>query len=229
MNTKLFLGMAAYAGLFAALVASAPLRAYGDEAPIRFGGGLSITSPQGGPKTYESKQGFGFSLFGEKELQPDRSLRGRLEYLTFGEDTHKIKREDWYDTDEWEEKCSANATVAMLDFVYRLESHDHGIYLFGGAGFVQGTFKKEGDFKKDKDYYAYYGFKKEDLTAKGSGLGFSLGAGYNMNEKLGLELSYTTASGIATSKVFSIDEDWYETEPVKLSFTCIQVSLRYRF
>jgi len=87
MNTKTFLARLACTGLFATLVAAAPLKA--DEY-MKFGGGLHIVNP-GGDLTNEKevpikiKMGFGLSLFGEMGLNDKMALRGRVDYNVFGE------------------------------------------------------------------------------------------------------------------------------------------------
>jgi hypothetical protein len=206
MNTQLFLSRA-MTGLFAAMIASGPLKADGGEsAPIRFGGGLSIVNPSGDFEKF-SKQSFGVSVFGERELKSNTALRVRVEYATFGE--KKVTLGVGYSS--WQEKGSANTTVAMLDYIHRFESHDKGFYAFGGAGFVQGTLKLK--------YYEYV----ESLS--GSGFGFSGGLGYRVDKNLGCELSYTTGGKITTGE----DDEYYKLIPANLPFNWISLSFSYRF
>jgi hypothetical protein len=211
MNTKLFLGRAACAGLFAALVASAPLKADGSDKtiPIRFGAGLSVVNPTGDFEKF-SKQSFGVSFFGERELNKNRDLRGRVEYATFAE--KKVTFSWGYNT--WQAKGSANATVAMVDYIYRFESRNKGVYVFGGAGWVQGTLK-----------FDHYHYEIKD-SLSGSSFGFSAGAGYNLDKNLGGEISYTTGGTIKTP---ADDEDYGGLLPTNLPFNFIRISFTYRF
>ena len=196
MNTKTFLARFTCTGLFAALVAAAPPLKAQD---FRFGAGLSVVNPYG-DLSDTAKLGFGVSAFGELGFTQSQALRGRVEYALFGEKdlTH-------LGTDSLGIKYtgSANALLLFADYILRLESHNKGLYAFGGVGIVNGTFKVEGSLS---------GISASESESK-SKLGYSAGAGYNFNRNLGLEASLTATDG----------GDEF------IDFNYVRVSFKYRF
>jgi opacity protein-like surface antigen len=170
------------------------------DSSMRFGAGLQLVNPMGesadtdttGKLGDYAKMGFGLTLLGEMGLADRHALRGRAEYHSFGEKSEH----GW--------KNNASAITVFADYIFRFESHDTGLYAFGGLGMVNGTIKSES-----------YGYSESE---SGSGLGFSAGLGYNFSRNMGAEAQYVTASGLEFG-----DNDY------KIDFNWIQVSFKYRF
>jgi len=196
------------AGLFAGLVAGAPL----DAAPkrkqkteeFRFGAGVQLVSPSGdiadtvvGP----AKMGFGLSVFGEMNLNPNMALRGRIDYNAFGEGEDRGV------------KVNIATTTVFVDYIYAIDSVNEGLYLFGGLGMVSTDVEwSAGGVTADW----------KDISGGGDsgGLGFTIGAGFNFNKNFGGEVSLVQASGNLTvgggsSKTY--DSNW------------LQIAVKYRF
>jgi len=218
-HTQTFLSKVLCAGLFAGLVASAPLKA--DEW-LKFGAGLHLANPSGDltdekKLSTKVKMGFGLSVFGEMGLNDKMALRGRVDYNIFGEGEKKESGK--YDADTWSETytMNANATTVFADFIYRFDSHEKGLYAFAGLGLVNCKISWE-----EKDQWTYDGTpltEKYSGSESGSNFGFSLGLGYNLTKNMGLEASYTTASDVIKPK---------ESDK-KFGYDAMQVSFKFRF
>jgi len=153
----------------ALVAAGAPaLMAEGD---FRFGAGLSVAGPIGDLSDF-CEQGFGVSAFGEWGFAGSHALRGKAEYILFGET--KVGRDH---------KSNANALFVMADYVYRFDSHDHGFYIFGGVGYVSGSATTNdrilGEWAKTTD---------SDGT-----FGYNAGFGCNFSKHFGVEATYVMA------------------------------------
>ena len=146
--------------------------------------------------------GFGASLVGEFALSDNMAIRGRGEYVAFAPKKFIII--------EW----TTSGIVGMADFVYRFDSHNTGLYVFGGAGVINSKYAIE----------VKLGGYKWSKTTTYTGLGVSCGGGYNFTKDIGVEASYTQSIGDPES----ISNPSAETyNPAALSFA--QVSLRLRF
>ena len=89
--------------------------------------------------------------------------------------------------------------------MYRFNTIDSGLYLFGGAAGIRGDAYLKVDLPKN-------------VETDGFGLGFSAGLGYNFYGQFGVEASYTMANKVIDNKVIELSNlEW------------AQVSLRFRF
>jgi len=187
----LFAGLVAGAALDAAPARRKQSRKPTDE--FRFGVGVQIVSPIGTLNTWHGvKTGFGASILGEMALNNNMGLRARADYNVFGEGT--------YITDT--AKSKANAMTAFADFIYSFSSRDEGFYVFGGFGMVGGKIEHK--------------YPSRTTSFNANGLGYTFGAGYNIDKNMGLEASLVQAAGIVDEAIFS-DFNW------------MQVSFKYRF
>jgi len=218
-HTQTFLSKVLCAGLFAGLVASAPLKA--DEW-LKFGAGLHIANPSGDLTDEEKmvsklKMGFGLSVFGEMGLNDKMALRGRVDYNIFGEGKKEESESYMGFSSNYTLTLNANATTVFADFIYRFDSHEKGLYAFAGLGLVNCKLSAEW-----KDEWTESGIKHIDSdkdSESGSNFGFSLGLGYNFTKNMGLEVSYTTASDVIKP----------EGTNEKFGYDAMQVSFKFRF
>jgi len=234
MNTKTFLPRAACAGLFAALVAAAPLKA--DEW-MKFGLGLHIVNPSGDLTNekavgVKAKMGLGLSAFGEMGLNANMALRGRLDYNVFGEGEKKESYRDYIDgypvSMSESAKLNASATTVFADFIYSFDSHEKGFYAFVGLGLVAG--KLDYDIKVTASAEGISPITESgSMSGSGSGLGISLGCGYNFNKNMGLELSWASANGVISEIKDKNGRRHTLENKDKISFNWLQVSFKYRF
>jgi hypothetical protein len=164
-----------------ALIAAAPLCAQdGGWSKVNWGVQLGALIPldfKGYYLDYET--GFGLAGYGEKVWSNNWALRGRLEYVKYGEASES--GESWYKNGYYIRKCSSYQTGLMADVIYYGLSNN--LYLFGGVG------------------YFYIVDTWSDVWSDGSDVGsdtvsapyLSLGIGWNFTPHLGLEVKYTVA------------------------------------
>ena len=157
----------------AALITSAPLQAQ----DWRFGGQLSLANPSGDLSDV-SKMGFGLAFFAEQGLNDKMALRYNAGYSLFG-----AKKEEY---GNYSDETSANAISVMADFLYSLDSHEKGCFVFGGLGFLVAGTKYE---FKGGSYGTDSGSNSE------SGIGLSAGVGYNFTRNIGAEARYVKGLG----------------------------------
>jgi len=180
MHTHNYLAQGICASLFVAIAAAVPLKADDGDKPKPNGGwvgGISIVSPTGDIGKTIDGSGYGISLAAEMDY-----FRSRAE-VTYCST----------------ELVSLFSYTVALEGMYRFDSYDTGLYVFGGLAGMFGLLD-----------ISLLGISARDT---GYGFGISAGLGYNFNKKIGIEASYTTASKV----VGSLDFEW------------MQVSLKYRF
>jgi opacity protein-like surface antigen len=230
------------------LAATVPLKADDpNTSGIRFGGMVSYTTPSedlsGGLKMTPrptisfglpgTDPGYGATLFAEKAFGHKMAGRARLEYMTFGE-KKVVFTSDKYDdgSDEYGHKSSANAIAVMLDYIYRLDSHNKGLFCIAGVGLLSA--------KTDYTQYIYDsrpGHENKNVNhnlSKTSTLfGISFGIGYNFNQNIGIEAKYTKGIG-AKAKTLTVEVNpdesiTYGEKTLGLGFDFAQLSISYRF
>jgi opacity protein-like surface antigen len=216
---------------------------------IRFGGMVSYTIPSGelssGLKRSGhigevpgTKSGFGATLFAEKAFSDHTAGRLRLDYMTFGE------KNDVFYSDYFENgysihrgrKGSASSIALMADYVYRLQSHDTGLFCFGGIGLMNA--------KVDFTYYIddTWPYDNESMVESKSNtstaFAIALGLSHNFNKNFGIEVKYTKGLGAKTYNRMLHESDpdpepdnpyYYTLETRSIGFDFIQLSVSYRF
>jgi opacity protein-like surface antigen len=181
-------------GFIFALVAAAPLK--GQE--IRWGAQVSIVNPTGDLSNM-AKMGFGAAFLGEYALNDKMALRGKFDYLMFGE-----KKETELES---EYKWSNSIYSVTADYIYRLDSHENGLYGVADLGFFNCS------TKYTITETNYWGGVSDSWSTSNSesGFGYSIGVGYNFNSNLGAE-----------AKIVSFSSDF-------ITYQWIQASCNYRF
>jgi hypothetical protein len=183
-----------------------------------YGVSLAIAHP-GGDFTNEKifgnkiKTGLGISAFGEFGLNDKMALRGRVDYIIFGEGKNEYSDNYGKRTDT----LSANVATVFADYIYSFDSHEKGLYAFAGLGFVNGKFTREGKVEETRGGDTET--RKSIYSDSGSNLGYALGLGYNFTKNAGVELSYVTANDVIKPKGTILT----------FGFTWLQASFRYRF
>jgi opacity protein-like surface antigen len=165
-TTKLICG-----GFIAGLVAAAPLKAQ----DFRYGAQVSVVNPMGDLSDI-SRTGFGAAFLVEMGLAPNMAIRGKADYLIFGEKTHG---QDF--------KTSASLFSVMADCIYSFDTLDHGFFGVVGISSLNATAKLSGILEEGEGH--------STVTNSESGLGFSVGAGYNINRNMGVEVKYNKGLG----------------------------------
>jgi len=182
-----------------------------------YGASLHLVNPGGdltNDRLFANKvtTGFGLSAFGEFGLNDMMALCGRVDYNIFGEG--KLEGSEYSGSYKFTHKLNASVATVFGDYTYGLDSHEKGLYVFAGLGFVRG--------KLEEEWKAYRGGTlTEDGhdSESGIGLGFSLGVGYNFSNSMGVEASYVTAGNVIVLK----------NSLVPYGFTWLQASFKYRF
>ena len=157
------------AAFAAALIAAAPATAQETGwTKYNFGLQASALTPTGDSLKNVAGTGFGLAGYAEKVWSTSWALRGRLEYIAFGEKN--------YGSDA---KTSVNQTGVMLDLIYYMGLRDV-VYPFAGVGYFNRSATLNvtgvgGDFSVPID----------------SELAFCLGVGWNFTPHLGVELKYS--------------------------------------
>jgi hypothetical protein len=180
MYTHNHLTQAICAGFFVAMAATVPLKADdGDKLKSNGGwvGGISIINPTGDIGKIVDVSGYGVSLAAE------------MDYF-------RVRTDVTYCSTELVSLFSYNVA---LEGMYRFDSYDTGLYVFGGLVLTLGVL--------DIDIASY--------RDTGYGFGISAGLGFNFNKKIGIETLYTTANKVLITG--SLKFDW------------MQMSLKYRF
>jgi opacity protein-like surface antigen len=190
-HTRTTLSKALCGAFIAALIAGVPLKAQDKE--IRYGVQASIVSPSGN-LSYIASLGFGAAFSAEMALNETMAIRAKVDYILFG---GKNESYSLLGT-SYETKNSASSIAVMGDFIYRLDFLQKGLYGAGGIGFVNNSSKVE-----EKTPLGSFSVSGSD-----SGLAYSIGAGYDINSKMGFEAKYLSGP---------VGLDW------------IQLSFNYRF
>jgi opacity protein-like surface antigen len=152
-------------GFIAALVAAAPLKAQ----DFRFGVQGSVVNPMGDLSDIGST-GFGAAFLAEMGLTPNMAIRGKVDYLLFGEKSYGQGV-----------KNTPSTFAVTADCIYCLETLNHGFFGVVGISSLSTSSEVSGG--------------GSSITVSESGLGFSVGAGYNINRNMGFELKYNKALG----------------------------------
>jgi len=169
MYTHNHLTQAICAGFFVVMAATVPLKADDGDKPKSNGGwvgGISIINPTGDIGKVVDGAGYGISLAVELDY-----LRSRAEVTLCST-----------------ELVSLFSYTVALECMYRFNSYDTGLYVFGGLVGMVGRL----------DILGY--------IDTGYGFGISAGLGYNFNKKIGIETLYTTANKV----VGSVNFEWMQ-------------------
>jgi opacity protein-like surface antigen len=178
-------------GFIFALAAAAPLNAQ----DFRYGAQLSVVSPSG-DLSKNASLGFGAAFLAEIPLNDKMAIRGKLDYLMFGEKTNN---------DYSESKLSANIYGVTADYIYRFDSHDNGLFVMAGLGSVALTLK-------DKYEWA-------SLSESANGFAIHLGVGYNFTRNLGAEVKLVTSNGVKIGEERGEEASAFATNWLQASFT----------
>jgi hypothetical protein len=227
-------------GLLAVFAATAPANA--QEAKYRLGLQANFAMPtgtaiysEGGEKWFENflSMGFGASAFFEWGLGGNGSVRGRLEYLAFG-DSAQERESNLLGIFHSFSRMSYDMTIMGLgaDYVHGFRSIDAGPYVFGGLGYY--STKGSGNiYTRVTMPPLGPDFSEEGnapMDGSGSSLGLSIGAGYRFTRNLGCEARFTMLNGLKqTLKVGEDPEPGDEDTKLKTDLSWLQVSFCYRF
>lgn len=157
---------------------------------------------------FTAEAGYGLTLFGEAEWTDKSACRLKAEYLPFGKKTG------------WDLKWGATIFTLNADYVYSLQSHERGWFLFGGVGWV-----RAGSTVKDTRT-GWDGSTNSTCMSAVAGAGFNFFAGFCLELKytrtIGLTMDGEQAMGLATQYPgmdANIGADW----------SYLQMSVGYRF
>lgn len=155
------------AALAAALLAAAPASAQeGSWSKYNYGFQASALMPNSDDLKFIAGNGYGLAGYVEKVWSSSWALRGRLEYIQFGEkDIAPLV------------STKLNQTGLMVDAIYYM-GHKDVLYPFAGIGYFNRslTFNADGSAMK---------------PPVDSELAYCLGVGWNFTSHLGLELKYS--------------------------------------
>jgi hypothetical protein len=147
---------------------------------LNYGLQAGVMIPQGELKDYV-KTGFGVAGYMEKVWSNNWALRGRLEYVMFGDKSESF---DYGSYGNESYTSSLSQVGIMADAIY-YGLHDK-FYLFGGAGY----FNRSAEVKYNGDFPGW-GQYEESLAKADNEAAFSLGVGWNFTPHLGAEIKYT--------------------------------------
>ncbi|MDR1841592.1 MAG: porin family protein [Holophagales bacterium] len=159
--------------LVLALIAAAPLAAQ----EFRYGGQVSIANPTGDDSDIAS-MGFGAGLLGEMPFTDNFALRGRLQYMMFGNKNN----------------VDVSSYSLMADGIYAFDNHDAGLFGIVSLGFANTSVKMS---------LPFFG----SISSDSSGMVFGAGLGYNFNRNLGAEVKYL-AGGDDNISYIQVSATW---------------------
>jgi len=155
--------------LLAVLAATAtPLAAQDndDNLKTRYGLQASLAVPYGKQLKDIAGTNFGIAFFSEVPFNDKHAFRSTADFVKFG------------DTEFGYGITTGAYTIGVKgEWVYRMQSHNKGGYLFGGIGW----------YRAYADGVISWGYYNNSIQINANGFGISAGAGYNFNKHFGVE------------------------------------------